>query len=53
VEGGRKTIETIDYIDQVLEPHIEPLYRGIQSLGVEPVLMEDNAPIHKSKEAVL
>lgn len=53
VAGGRKTIGTVDYIEQILEPHIEPLYRGIQSLDIEPILMEDNAAIHKSKEAIL
>lgn len=53
IQGGHKTITTIDYIEQVLDPYIEPLYRGIQSLGIEPILMEDNAAIHKSKEAEL
>ena len=49
--GGRSTIASSDYIDQVLEPHLEPAYRGLKELGLEPLLMEDGASIHTSKEA--
>ena len=45
------SITASDYIDQVLEPHLEPAYRGLKELELEPIVMEDNASIHTAKEA--
>jgi hypothetical protein len=51
-QGRRATIASSDYIDQILEPHLEPAYRGLKELELDPLLMEDGASIHTSKEAV-
>ena len=53
-KGEMKTsISSTDYINQILEPWVEGWYKALAAQGRRPILMEDGASIHSSKECVL
>ncbi len=52
-----KTVESIPsidyYIDQILEPCLEPWYRALEKDGRRPVYMQNGPSIHSSTEVHL
>ncbi len=51
-----KTVESIastDYIDQILEPCLEPWYGALEEDGRRPIYIQDGASIHSSAEVRL
>lgn len=48
-----ESITSTDYINQVLEPALEPCYRALEEDGRSPIYMQDGASIHSSAEAGL
>ena len=44
---------SIDYIDQILEPCLEPWYKAPEKDGRRPIYMQDGALIHSSAEVHL
>ncbi len=48
-----ESIASIDYIDQILEPCLEPWYRALEKDGRRPICMQDGALIHSSAEVRL
>ena len=49
----KDSITTTDYINQILEPCLFPLYEALKAQGHRPSFMQDNASIYDSKEARL
>lgn len=48
----KKSIASIDYIEQILRPHVLPWYRALEESGLRPIFMQDGAGIHGSKETL-
>lgn len=48
-----ESITSTDYINQILEPSLEPWYRAVEEDRRRPIYMQDSASIHSSAEVCL
>ena len=48
----KKSITSIDYIEQILALFVLPWYRELERTGLRPIFMQDGAGIHGSKETL-